>query len=259
MYYIDFLAAAHHRLQPATYLEIGVRDGRSLALARARAVAIDPAYAVKAELDCHLSLFRTTSDEYFSRPDPLVVTAGRPFELAFIDGLHLFEFALRDFVNAERYSSPRGMILFDDMLPRSVDEAARSKHTRAWTGDVYSMVQVLEHYRPDLTVLTIDVRPTGLLLVAGLDPQNTALTDNYNEIIATYRHADPQPVPAELLDRLSVLDPNRVLGTRMWQILRDAAPGATPEQVRGELADDLGAVLGPAWGRLRNGGVTVRS
>jgi hypothetical protein len=195
----------HERLRPAAYLEIGVRNGGSLALARGRAVGIDPAFAIHAELDGDVALFRTTSDEYFSRPDPLAPTGGQPFELSFIDGLHLFEFALRDFIFAERHSAARGMIVFDDVLPRDVPEAARERHTHQWTGDVFGVLQVLERYRPDLLVLPLDTKPTGLLAVVGLDPQNTVLVDHFEEILAEFRRPDPQPVPREILDRLSVV------------------------------------------------------
>ena len=156
MYYRRFLAAVHELLQPTHYLEIGVREGRSLALARCPAVGIDPFYAIDVELSNHVTLFRTTSDEYFARPEPLAATGGEPFDLSFIDGLHLFEFAYRDFINAERHSSARGVIIFDDVLPRSVDEAARERHTATWTGDVYPMLAVLARYRPDLIVLPVE-------------------------------------------------------------------------------------------------------
>jgi hypothetical protein len=111
------------------------------------------------ELNCDLTLVRTTSDEYFARDEPLAPTGDKPFDLAFIDGLHLFEFALRDFMNTERHSSSRGVIIFDDVLPRNVDEAARDRHTRAWTGDVYTVLEVLAKYRPDLTVMIVGTQP----------------------------------------------------------------------------------------------------
>ena len=249
MRYLQVLDYAHQQLKPSTYLEIGVRTGTSLALARCRAIGIDPAFTVKTELHCDVSLFRTTSDAYFSRPDPLAATDGRPFELAFIDGMHLFEFALRDFINAERYSSTRGMIFFDDMMPNSVDEAARVKHTRLWTGDVYSMVEVLRRYRPDLTVLAIDVRPTGLLLVTGLDPENTVLADHYTEILEEFRKPDPQPVPVQLIDRLGAQTPERVMGSGLWDVLADVEPGTPAAVVQQRLAERLSASLGPAYAR----------
>jgi hypothetical protein len=247
MYYIPFLTQIHRRLAPKAYLEIGVRDGRSLALAKCRAIGIDPAFSIRAELDTDVALFRTSSDEYFARPDPLNATDGQPFELSFIDGLHLFEFALRDFINAERHSSPRGLIVFDDVLPRSVDEAARERHTTGWTGDVYSMLEVLSRYRSDLIVLPIATNPTGLLLVTGLDPDNTTLADNYDAIMAEFRRADPQPVPAELLDRLTVLPPARLLATDLLEMLAGSEAGATAADLSPRLHQLVAASLGSGY------------
>ena len=76
MFYTQFLQGVHERLRPETYLEVGVRDGRSLTLSRARSVGVDPAFAIEVELDGDLALVRTTSDEYFARPDPLALTGG---------------------------------------------------------------------------------------------------------------------------------------------------------------------------------------
>ena len=112
---------------------------------------------------------RETSDEYFDRADPLAPLGGRRVGLSFIDGMHLAEFALRDFINVERCHRS-GAVVFDDILPRSADEAARGRHTRAWTGDVYKMLGILARHRPDLICLRVGTEPTGLLLVLGLDP-----------------------------------------------------------------------------------------
>jgi predicted O-methyltransferase YrrM len=253
MRYLTFIDQVHAKLRPKTYLEIGVRNGTSLAFSRARTVAIDPAYHLTAEISCDLRLFRTSSDEYFSRPDPLDPTDGRPFDLAFIDGLHIFEFALRDFIHTERHSSVKTLIVFDDVLPRNRDEAARVRHTRAWTGDVYSIIAVLARYRPDLTVMPVNTTPTGLLLVLGLDPQNRTLADHYDEILAEYRHPDPQPVPEDVMDRLSVLPPQRVLDAGFWDVLADANPDVSSSQIRQDLATHLTS-LGTAFGRHRGGG-----
>jgi hypothetical protein len=245
MLYKPFLSEVHQLLQPSHYLEVGVRLGNSLALARCPAVGIDPAYGITAELSNHVTLFRTTSDEYFSRPDPLAVTGGEPFDFIFIDGLHLFEFAFRDFINAERHASEKGIIIFDDVLPRTVDEAARERHTYHWTGDVYPMLEVLERYRPDLMVVPVGTQPTGLLLVLGLDPSSTVLSDNYDAIMAEFRRPDPQPVPEELFDRLTVVAPERVLSSGLWQVFGDKEQDL--EQFRGRLADEVRTSLGSAF------------
>ena len=207
-------------------------------------MGIDPAYAIQAELDGDVALFRTTSDEYFSRPDPLAATRGVPFDLAFIDGLHLFEFALRDFIFAERHSSARGMIIFDDVLPRTVDEAARERHTGPWTGDVFWILETLAQYRPELMVVPLNTLPTGLLVVTGLDPTNTVLADNFEQILAEFRQPDPQPVPSEILDRSTVVAPERFLETDLPEALAAMPPDITStdagEQVRSLISRSLG-------------------
>ena len=248
MDYLPFLTRVHELLGPDHYLEIGVRDGTSLALASCRSLGIDPDFNVTAELDTNVRLVRTTSDEYFTRPDPLAPTAGEPFDLAFIDGMHLFEFALRDFINTERHSRPSAVVVFDDMLPRSVEEAARDFHTSSWTGDVYSVVEVLARYRPDLSTVLVNTEPTGLLLVTGLDPANTTLADRYDDIIAEYRRTDPQPVPQALIDRAGVQNARRVLEAGFWQVLREQRGSgdvaAVQERVSEALERDFGAAYG---------------
>jgi len=220
MPYLDFLGELHTRLRPRTYLEIGVRNGDSLARSRpqSRSVGIDPEFLVKAPLRGTVSLERTTSDDYFARPDATDWLGGE-IELAFIDGMHLFEFALRDFINVEKHCTWSSVIVFDDMFPRTVDEAARDRHTSAWTGDVFHMQDVLRTYRPDLTVLVADTHPTGLLLVTGLDPSSTVLDAAYDEIVARYVKDDPQDVPDDVLRRVGALDPVKLLRSPLWGCL----------------------------------------
>jgi len=249
MRYLPFLSSVHEIVKPQTYLEIGLRTGGSLSLASCKSVGIDPAYSITSEIDCDVSLFRTTSDEYFARPDPLAATGGEPFDLAFIDGLHLFEFALRDFINAERYSRPESAIVFDDMLPRSVDEAARQRHTRAWTGDVFAVIEVLARYRPEVATILVDTQPTGLMIVVGLDPDSTVLADHYQEILSEFRRPDPQPVPQEILDRTSVQAPERVLAAGFWKVaVEQRANPSLPHyhrRLREQLVSDFGSAYSP--------------
>lgn len=244
MFYLDLLADVHRRLSPRAYLEIGVAGGRSLALSSCRSVGIDPAYYIQAQLDADVVLFRTTSDEYFSRPHPLAATGGIPFDFAFIDGLHLFEFALRDFIFAERHASARGLIIFDDVLPRSVDEAARERHTTAWTGDVFWVLETLARYRPELVVVPLDTWPTGLLAVTGLDPTSTVLSDNFSQIMAEFRQPDPQPVPDEILDRSTVVAPERFLQTDLLETLAALSPDISALEASARISEVVGRSLG---------------
>lgn len=233
-----FIAAVHPRLKPQAYLEIGVDKGHTLALSKCRSVGVDPGYTLVSELDGDYALVRSSSDEYFGREDPLSLTGGRPFDFTFVDGLHLFEFALRDFANVERLGTDRTFHLVDDVLPRNVDEAARERHTRAWAGDVFRLIPVLREYRPDLFVLPITTTPTGMLVVFGADPASTVLRDSYDEIMARYRRADPQDIDRDLMDRTSVVTPERFLATQVLEILADdnltaeARNAALVEEVR---------------------------
>jgi hypothetical protein len=215
----EFLGGVHERLTPRSYLEVGINDGRSLALSRSRTIGVDPAFKIVVEVACDVQLVKEKSDDFFARPNPLEWFPNGAADLSFVDGMHLFEFALRDFMNAERLSEPSSVIVIDDVMPRSIDEAARDRHTLAWTGDVYKVGQVLERYRPDLTVIAANTKPTGVLLVTGLDPSSTVLTDKYDEIIAEYVRDDPQDVPDDLMHRRHAADPDALLASGVWQEL----------------------------------------
>jgi hypothetical protein len=222
VHYLDFLGALHERLAPPNYLEIGVRHGDSLALARCPAVGIDPAFELQAELRDDAALFRETSDEYFHRDDPLAPFGGEPIAFSFIDGMHLAEFVVRDFANVERNAEWSSVVVFDDILPRTPEEAARGRRTRDWTGDVYKVLGVLARHRPDLICLRVDTEPTGLGVVLGLDPLENELRERYDAIAAGAVAPDPQDVPEDVLARAGALDPEQVLAASAWALLRSA-------------------------------------
>jgi hypothetical protein len=221
MHYLDFMAALHERLAPRTYLEIGVAGGHSLAVSRCASIGVDPDFAIDQELLASVSLRRCTSDEYFQS---LTTEARTPFgelpvDLTYIDGMHLFENALRDFVGAERYSAPSSVIAFDDVLPRSAEETARNKATLPWTGDIFRIRFALTRHRPDLKQVLVDTEPTGTLLVAKLDPDNSDLSAHMDEIVRDTVQPDPQPVPAEVLNRTGAVSPKRALSLKLWDRL----------------------------------------
>jgi predicted O-methyltransferase YrrM len=165
----EFLARAHALCQPRTYLEIGVQFGGSLALAEAAEIAagIDPTPMVRGDLQRpNQVVYQMTADEFFTRRVDVLTAPPRGIDFAFIDGSHLFEDALRDFLNVERYlTNGRSVVFLDDVLPYSSAIAARVQPPGDWTGDVWRIIDVLEEHRPDLDLTLIDVSPTGLLMV----------------------------------------------------------------------------------------------
>jgi len=217
----QLLMALHQQLQPRTYLEVGVFTGSSLALSRTKSIGVDPAYKITNEIEGEVQLHRTTSDEFFSRPDPVAFFDGVPIDLAFIDGMHLAEFALRDFMNVEKHMSPTGVVLIDDMLPRNSLEAARDRRTASWTGDVFKVADILRTYRPDLTIIPVNTSPTGTMIVLGLDPTSSVLDDNYDAALAACLAPDPQVVPEETLRRTGAVDPVTLMESPVWAELVD--------------------------------------
>ncbi|MEU3557735.1 methyltransferase type 11 [Streptomyces fragilis] len=235
----EFLRELHKTCANRNYLEIGVNDGRSLTLSRVPSIAVDPAFKVVTEIRCDVHLVKATSDDFFARENPLGhLKGGRhplrnlarnrsplgywqdvTLDLSFIDGMHLFEYALRDFINVEKHSDWASVVVLDDMLPRNVDEAARDRHTNAWTGDVYKVVEILRRYRPDLRTVLVDTQPTGQLLVFGADPSNTVLQDKYDEIIAEFEVPDPQKVPESILGRTTAVRAEDLLNAGFWKPL----------------------------------------
>ncbi|TFV61695.1 UNVERIFIED_ORG: class I SAM-dependent methyltransferase [Bacillus sp. AZ43] len=244
----DLLRALHQRLEPRNYLEIGTDKGASLALSRVPSVAIDPEFSILHPIDTDVQLVRSTSDDYFRENNP-TERLGGPLDLAFIDGMHWAEYALRDYIYVESYSAPTSVIVFDDMLPRTVPEAARDRHTVAWAGDVFKVTFVLRQFRPDLVVLEVDTQPTGTVVVLKPDATSSVLADNYRALeAAIVEAADPQEVPDRVLRRTEAVDPQRLLDCPWWDTLVAERQGRVP-------AGSLAAALAEQdWDQLRPGG-----
>ncbi|HLY59030.1 MAG TPA: class I SAM-dependent methyltransferase [Stellaceae bacterium] len=238
--YRDILARLHRELAPAHYLEIGIRLGASLVLAGGPATGVDPFPKLRHELPAGTRVVAKASDDFF-----LEDGEARRADLAFIDGMHLVENALSDFMNVERWSLPGAVAVIDDILPNHPAQAARSRHTYAWTGDVWRLMKILEAYRPDLFLLPLDTAPTGLLLVAGLDPGSRVLWDRYDEIV-TAALAWPGP-PEEILARGGVVPPVGDGFDRVMAALRDArAGGAAPAEIAARARAALAGEVKPA-------------
>jgi len=216
----EFLSGLHEVLQPRTYLEIGVADGSSLTLSRVRSIGVDPAFHITTPLHADLLLARETSDDFFASGRAEEHLAGTPLDLGFIDGMHLAEFAYRDFLNVERLMSPTGIVVFDDMMPRSVHEAARDRYTLHWAGDVFKVAEVLRAERPDLIVIPVNTFPTGVVLVARVDPSSTVLSERYDAVLPALEAPDPQVLPEHVLRRTLAVDGEDLLAWDGWEALR---------------------------------------
>lgn len=188
--YLVGLRALHAAVQPETYFEIGSFTGHSLILSKCRTVAVDPDFKLTAGSIAgkkELHLFGMTSDDFFAEGH-----LGKVFsslDMAFLDGMHLFEFLLRDFMNTEKHCTKDSVVIMHDCIP--MNPAASERHwnkevTMAWTGDVWKLVPILKKYRPDLDVSVLDYPPSGLTVVQNLDPNSTILDEHYDEIVKDF-------------------------------------------------------------------------
>src|SRR5271157_2541021 len=186
-YYLA-LQDIHKFLQPRTYVEVGIGNGKSFQLVSAKTlcIGIDPEADITYPINASSKLFKMTSDEFFNDHNLTDILDGRPVELAFIDGMHLFEYALRDFINLEKYCRKDSCILVHDTLPIDGITSSRERKTRVWTGDVWKLIPCLKKYRPDLNIRTIDVKPSGLSIITDLDPGSNALSQNMARICEEY-------------------------------------------------------------------------
>jgi len=218
--YLAFLKRLHDELAPRLYVEIGVRRGRSLALAQGPAIGVDPAPELKHALGAATTVYRRTADDFFELDAPAAIRG--TIDLALIDGMHLFEYALRDFMNLERRCGAGSLIVVDDIFPNHPVQARRDRASRVWTGDVWKLAAILRQHRPDLTLLPVNTSPAGSLLVAGLDPGNRRLEQAYNTAVREQLDDAPADPPAAVLQRAGAVEPDDPAVAALLRALRDA-------------------------------------
>lgn len=198
--YSIVLNRLHETLSPQTYLEIGVLEGHALKHSRCSTIAIDPNFTIsdiavingiiKSSI---LHLFPMKSDEFFANYSPSAIF-GRPVDMAFLDGMHLCEFLLRDFYNVERHCKKNSIIILHDCLPVETaittrkpwggnDRVIAPQRHGWWAGDVWRTSLLLKRRRPDLFLTVVDAAPTGLVMITNLDSESTKLKDNYREYV----------------------------------------------------------------------------
>ena len=153
-------------------------------------------------------VFHETSDAFFARQTRAQALGAHHVDLAFIDGMHWFEYALRDFIHVEAWSQPNGVVVLHDCLPLFPLTASRERRTKFWVGDVWKVVSILREYRPELRLKIVATAPSGLCIVRGLNPGSRVLPERLQEIVERYRDL---PYPASALttpDGFELVAPN---------------------------------------------------
>ena len=243
LHYTAFLKALHSRLGPVRYLEIGVYWGASLRHATGPAIAIDPHMRIKRLrlrdkirwrlLRPRLTFHEMESDRFFGAGQPRHKVFEPRYrirgeiDLAFIDGMHLAEFALRDFNNVEKISAPGSIIVLHDALPTNYEMTERTRNTDGridrehaldWTGDVWRVLPELQRLRPDLKIEILNCPPTGLVVIRNLDPTSKVLDRELAELQARFERSMPDEDQFwHFIRHLAIVDSHAWLGTnRPW-------------------------------------------
>lgn len=200
MHYHDFMSLLSQKRSVKRYFEIGVEHGKHLSLIHTdHAVAVDPFFDIRFNIANHkktCTLIQKGSDRFFLEHD-LKSLLGGPPDLALLDGMHTFEFLLRDFFNTEANSAPNTLITLHDCMPLTPEMALRDKveaynvspdgpYKEYWTGDVWKIIPILQEYRKDLRIVCVDCPPTGLVFVTNLDPSSRVLRTHYHEIVQRF-------------------------------------------------------------------------
>ncbi|WP_445492912.1 glycosyltransferase [Rhodopseudomonas sp. RCAM05734] len=208
-FYYQWLDRLYTELKPDVVVEIGVYEGKSLAYLRppTLAIGVDPEPRPLVPLQVNAKIFKQTSDDFFAGSELAGLLKDNRVTIGFIDGLHLFEQALKDFINLEKYCGPKSIIMFHDTLPLDEATQSRATDTQFHTGDVWKTIVCLKHYRPDLDVFTIATPWTGLTVVAGLDPGSRILADRYDEAVERFMKM-PFGEVADCLDASMNVVPN---------------------------------------------------
>lgn len=102
-----------------------------------------------------------TSDDFFAQ-DAAKLFADRKVQVALIDGMHEYGFALRDVENTLKYATDDAVLILHDCNPATKQSASSFEDWKAsgyayqWNGDVWKAIVHLRSLRKDLTSFVLD-------------------------------------------------------------------------------------------------------
>ncbi len=210
---LDVIMGLIQKKKFKNYLEIGVFNGHIFFKVKSNfKIAVDPNFTFDSVRKFGKSLlnpsnfnshfFEKTSDDFFEN-DAEKILANKKIELTFIDGMHEYEYALRDVENTLRYLDDAGAIVLHDCNPVkkessiSYKEWTETNSVEVWNGDVWKAILHLRCLRPDLSVFVLDT-DEGLGIVTK-KPSKSGLTFT-KEQIESFDYEDLDKNRKEWLD-----------------------------------------------------------
>ncbi|MBV8251062.1 MAG: class I SAM-dependent methyltransferase [Chitinophaga sp.] len=155
-----------------TYLEIGVFIGANFFPIKApKKIAVDPDYkfnwfkklkrAIQYPCNFRASYYKIESDRFFEK-EAIKLFNDKKIDVCLVDGMHQYDFALRDVENALKYLSDGGVIIMHDCNPANATAASTFEQWKArgckdnWNGDVWKSILHLRSMRDDINVFVLD-------------------------------------------------------------------------------------------------------
>ncbi len=154
------------------YLEIGVSTGRVFFDIKSKTkFAVDPLFkisafkrfrrTVKNPLNIFADFYPMTSDAFFAS-EAAELFKNKKIDVCLVDGMHEYEYALRDMENAVKYLKDDGVIIVHDCNPITREKAGTFKEWESrnfageWNGDVWKAIVYLRSQRKDINVFVLD-------------------------------------------------------------------------------------------------------
>lgn len=169
------------------YLEIGVFNGHVFFRVKSTfKIAVDPEFkfdvlrkigkTIINPYNLFNKYYSKTSDDFFEQDAPGLFAKNK-IDIALVDGMHEYAYALRDVENILNYLNDDGVIIMHDCNPAN-KEAARTHEewkekgmTGQWNGDVWKAIVHLRSLRKDIDVFVLDC-DYGLGIITKRKPEN---------------------------------------------------------------------------------------
>jgi hypothetical protein len=151
---IDHLASW---IKPESYLEIGVRDGRSLNVVSKYSKechAVDLQFLHK-NFNNNVILYEMSSDDFFNQKEELLM-----FDFVFIDGDHSKEQVYKDFLNVSNFVIEEGFVLLHDTSPCYKEFLEPDWCNNAWE----AALEIKNKHNNEWEILTLPFHP-GLTIL----------------------------------------------------------------------------------------------
>jgi len=153
------------------YLEIGLDQPKNCF----DLIQCEEKFSIDPKTGSGKSHFRMTSDAFFSENKMF-------FDIVFVDGMHLADYACNDIKNSLKSLHDNGTIIIHDCNPQNEIEASPNRTTRRWNGNVWQAFAYFRATRKDLLMYTVDADEGCGIIRNGCQDLYTGRYDNYADL-----------------------------------------------------------------------------